>query len=191
MALAQADNDAQLVERAQSGDEHAFADLVRRHSALVFRLAVSILGREFVPEAEDVTQEVFLKVHHAIRLFRGESEFRSWIYRITFNQAVNLKARVRFRSPHADETELHDVAASGPSADKQLETAQRDRALAECIQTLPEVYQSALRLYYWLGAGVGEVAELLGIPENTAKSYLHRARKLLHGMLKERGYSCD
>jgi RNA polymerase sigma-70 factor (ECF subfamily) len=98
----------------QDGDEQAFAELVRRHSAAVFRLAVSILGQEFVPEAEDVTQEVFLKVHHAIRSFRGEAEFSSWIYRITFNQAVNLKARVRFRSPHADETALAGVVSPTP-----------------------------------------------------------------------------
>ena len=70
-----------------------------------------------------------------------------------------------------------------------LETAQRDQSLAECIQTLPEVYQSALRLYYWMGASVAEVAALLDVPENTAKSYLHRARQLLDGMLKEKGYS--
>ena len=184
------ESDSQLVARAQSGDQQAFAELVSRYSALVFRLAVSILGREFIPEAEDVAQEVFLKVH-AIESFRGEAEFSSWIYRITFNQAVNLKARVRFRSPHADETVLHQAVSPEPGPYRQAETAQRDQALAECIQTLPEVYQSALRLYYWLGAGVGEVAELLGVPENTAKSYLHRARQLLHGMLKERGYSCD
>jgi RNA polymerase sigma-70 factor (ECF subfamily) len=157
----------------------------------VFRLALSILGQEFIPEAEDVAQEVFLKVHHAIQTFRGEAEFSSWIYRITFNQAVNLKQRVRFRSPHEDDTVLHHTAASDPSPELQLQTAQRDQVLAECIATLPEVYQSTLRLYYWLDAGVAEVAELLGVPENTAKSYLHRARLLLHGMLKERGYSCD
>lgn len=191
MALAQEESDAQLVERAQSGDEQAFAGLVRRHSALVFRLAVAILGREFIPEAEDVAQEVFLKVHHAIRSFRGEAEFRSWIYRITFNQAVNLKARVRFRSPHLVDTVLRALETGEPGAGRQVETAQRDQALAECIRTLPEVYQSALNLYYWLGAGLGEVAELLGVPENTAKSYLHRARHLLRGMLKEKGYSCE
>jgi RNA polymerase sigma-70 factor (ECF subfamily) len=191
LALAQEESDAQLVERAQSGDEQAFAGLVRRHSALVFRLAVSILGREFIPEAEDVAQEVFLKVHHAIQSFRGEAEFRSWIYRITFNQAVNLKARVRFRSPHVAETVLHALETGEPGAGRQLETAQRDQALAECIRTLPEVYQSALIPYYWLGAGLGEVAELLGVPENTAKSYLHRARHLLRGMLKEKGYPCE
>lgn len=185
------ETDSQLVARAQSGDQEAFAELVRRHSAPVFRLAVSILGQEFIPEAEDVAQEVFLKVHHAIQSFRGEAEFSSWIYRITFNHALNLKARVRFRTPHADETVLSRAASLQPGPDQRAESTQRDRTLAECIRTLPEVYQSALRLYYWLGAGVGETAALLGIPENTAKSYLHRARQLLRGMLKERGYSCD
>ena len=185
------ETDAQLVARAQSGDEQAFADLVRRHSGMVFRLAVSILGQEFVPEAEDVAQEVFLKVHHALATFRGEAEFRSWIYRITFNHAVNLKERVRFRKPHTDESVLHQMASTEAGPHRLLEGAQRNQALAECMQTLPEVYQSALRLYYWLGAGVGEVAELLGVPENTVKSYLHRARQLLKAMLKERGYSCE
>lgn len=185
------ESDTQLVGGAQSGDQEAFAELVRRHSDRVFRLAVSILGREFIPEAEDVAQEAFLKVHHAIESFRGEAEFSSWIYQITFNRAVNLKARVRFRSPHADETALRHVATPEPGPDRQVETAQRDQALAECMGTLPEVYQSALRLYYWLGAGVGEVAALLGVPENTAKSYLHRARLLLHAMLKEKGYSYE
>lgn len=184
-------SDSELVARAQSGDQQAFAELVRRHSAMVFRLAVSILGREFIPEAEDVAQEVFLKVHHAISSFRAEAEFSSWLYRITFNQALNLKARVRFRSPHEDESGLAHLLSSQPSPDRQAETAQRDQALAECIRTLPEVYQSALRLYYWLGSPVDELAELLGVPENTAKSYLHRARQLLHVMLNQKGYSCD
>jgi RNA polymerase sigma-70 factor (ECF subfamily) len=185
------ESDSQLVTRTQSGDQQAFAELVRRHSAAVFRLAVSIIGQEFIPEAEDVAQEVFLKVHHAIQSFRGESEFSSWIYRITFNQAVNLKSRVRFRSPHADETALYRAVTPEPGPDRQAETAQRDKALAECMGTLPEVYQSALRLYYWLDAGIAEVALLLGVPDNTAKSYLHRARQLLNAMLKEKGYSCD
>ncbi len=185
------DSDSQLVARTQRGDQQAFAELLRRHSTPVFRLALSILGREFIPEAEDVSQEVFLKVYDAIESFRGEAEFSSWIYRITFNQAVNLKARVRFRSPHLDGTTLYRAEAPQPGPHQQAETAQRDQALAECIRTLPEAYQSALRLYYWLGAGVSDVALLLDVPENTAKSYLHRARQLLHVMLKQRGYACE
>jgi RNA polymerase sigma-70 factor (ECF subfamily) len=183
------DSDSQLVARAQGGDQDAFAELFRRHSDRVFRLALSILGQGFAAEAEDVAQEVFLKVHHALASFRGEAEVGSWIYRITFNQAVNLKARARYRKPHLDDAVLSQVATAEPGPHSLLETAQRDQSLAECIQMLPEVYQSALRLYYWLGASVAEVAALLDVPENTAKSYLHRARQLLDGMLKERGYS--
>lgn len=185
------ESDSQLVALAQCGDQQAFAELVRRHREPVFRLAVSILGREFIPEAEDVAQEVFLKAHHALATFRGESAFGSWIYRIAFNLALNRKERVRFRSPHAGESALAGTADPSPSPALQAETAQRDRALAACIQTLPEVYQSALHLYYWFGADIAEIAGLLDVPANTAKSYLHRSRQLLHAMLKERGFSCD
>jgi RNA polymerase sigma-70 factor (ECF subfamily) len=178
------DSDSQLVARAQGGDQDAFAELFRRHGEPVFRLALSILGQGFTSEAQDVVQEVFLKVHHAL-----EAEVGSWIYRITFNQAVNVKARARYRRPHLDDGALAHAVTAEPGPHAQVETAQRDQALEECIQTLPEVYQSALRLYYWLGASVGEVAALLDVPENTAKSYLHRARQLLGSMLREKGYS--
>jgi len=57
-----------------------------------------------------------------------------------------------------------------------------------CVGELPEVYQSALRLHYWLGASMSEIAEMLDAPESTVKSYLHRARRLLHAMLTERGF---
>lgn len=191
MAIAEQKSDTQLVASAQNGDQHAFAELVRRHSDRVFRLAVSILGREFIPEAEDVTQEVFLKVHRAIASFRGDSEFSSWIYRITFNRAVNLKERVRFRTPHVEEAVLEKMLSTRAGPDRDLELKLRDLKLAECIATLPEVYQSALRLYYWLGAGVQEIGDLLGVPENTAKSYLYRSRQLLKSMLHEKGITCE
>jgi RNA polymerase sigma-70 factor (ECF subfamily) len=169
-------------------NQEAFAELVRRHREPVFRLAVSILGPGFAAEAEEVAQEVFLRVHHALSSFRGEARFSSWIYRIAFNQAVNLKGRVRYRAPHLGEQAL----AATPSRDAgpldQLEAARRDRALAECVAELPEVYQSALRLHYWMGVPMAEIATLIGVPENTVKSYLYRARLLLREMLKERGF---
>jgi RNA polymerase sigma factor (sigma-70 family) len=76
-----------------------------------------------------------------------------------------------------------------PDAHQRLEDARRGRALAESIAQLPEVYQSALRLHYWMGTGLNQIATLIGVPENTVKSYLHRARRLLHAMLGERGFS--
>jgi RNA polymerase sigma-70 factor (ECF subfamily) len=180
-------DDALVARCLNGGDEDAFAELVRRHRGHVFRLALSILGQGFSGDAEEVTQEVFLRVHHSLRTFRGESQFGSWLYRITFNQAVNLKERVRYRAPHLPEAAMAGMASSEPGPHEQLATSRQHRALAECITELPEVYQSALRLHYWIGASISEVAGLLVVPENTVKSYLHRARRLLHVMLKDRG----
>jgi RNA polymerase sigma-70 factor (ECF subfamily) len=181
--------DEWLVERCcESADDGAFAELVRRYRGPVFRLAVSILGQEFAPEAEDVAQDVMLRVHHALCSFRGEARFGSWIYRIAFNQALNVKARARYRAPHVSD----QVLAATPSQDRgphgQLQDERRQRAVLACVGELPEVYQSALRLHYWLGASVNETAAMLDVPENTVKSYLHRARRLLHAMLAERGF---
>jgi len=184
--------DEWLVERCRDGgDESAFAELVRRYRGPTFRLAVSILGQGFAADAEDVAQDVMVRVHHALGSFRGDAKFGSWIYRITFNHALNVKARVRYRAPHVSDAAL----AATPSADRgpheQVEAARRQKALLECVNELPEVYQSALRLHYWMGASVGEIAVMLDSPENTVKSYLHRARRLLQAMLAERGFDAQ
>lgn len=181
--------DEWLVERCrESADDPAFAELVRRYRGPVFRLAVSILGQEFAPEAEDVAQDVMLRVHHALRSFRGEAKFGSWIYRIAFNQALNVKARVRYRAPHVSEQALATTPSQDCGPYDQLQDERRRRAVLACVGELPEVYQSALRLHYWLGASVSEIAVMLDAPENTVKSYLHRARRLLHAQLTERGF---
>jgi RNA polymerase sigma factor (sigma-70 family) len=112
-----------------------------------------------------------LRVHSALRSFRGEAKFGSWIYRIAFNQALNVKARTRYRAPHVSD----QVLAATPSRDRgphdQLQDERRQRAVLACVGELPEVYQSALRLHYWLGASVSEIAVMLDAPENTVKSY--------------------
>lgn len=181
--------DEWLVARCREPDhEPAFAELVRRYRTPVFRLALSILGRQFAPEAEDVAQEVMLRVHHALRTFRGESKFGTWIYRIAFNQALNVKARVRYRAPHVSDDALATRASPDRGPEDQLQDAQRRQAVHACVDELPEVYQSALRLHYWMGASMSEIALLLDAPENTVKSYLYRARQLLHAMLAERGF---
>ena len=154
----------------------------------MFRLAVSILGQEFAPEAEDVAQDVMLRVHHSLRSFRGEARFGSWIYRIAFNQALNVKARVRYRAPHVSDQALATTPSQDRGPDDRLQDERRQRAVLACVGELPEVYQSALRLHYWLGASMSEIAVMLDAPENTVKSYLHRARRLLHAQLTERGF---
>ena len=154
----------------------------------MFRLAVSILGQEFALEAEDVAQDVMLRVHHALASFRGDAKFGSWVYRIAFNQALNVKARVRYRAPHVSDEALSTRTSQDLGPDERIQDERRRRAVLACVGELPEVYQSALRLHYWLGASMSEIAVMLDAPENTVKSYLHRARRLLHAMLTDRGF---
>jgi RNA polymerase sigma-70 factor (ECF subfamily) len=181
------DSDTVLIEAyRERGDQKAFTELVHRYREPIFQLAVSIVGSGFAAEAEEITQEVFVRVYHALSTFRGESQFSSWIYRIAFNSAVNLKKHMRYQVPHLNQEVLVSRASSEVDPLSRLESAQRDRELMAAVEELPEVYQSALRLHYWMGASINEIADLLGIPENTVKSYLHRARRLLRSML-ERG----
>ena len=167
------------------GDQNAFAELVQRYRERVFQLAVSIIGPGFAPEAEEITQDVFVRVYHALASFRGESQFSSWIYRITFNLAVNLKRHVRYKVTHLNEKVLVSKASAEVDPLSRLESVQQDQQLMAAIDELPEVYQSTLRLHYWMGTNIAEIADLLGIPENTVKSYLHRARQLLHRILEK------
>jgi RNA polymerase sigma-70 factor (ECF subfamily) len=181
--------DERLVERCrESGDDAAFAELVRRYRGPVFRLAVSILGQPFAAEAEDVAQDVLIRVHAALGSFRGEAKFGSWIYRVAFNHALNVKSRMRFRAPHESDESLAATPSADRSPEERLQDRARTRAVQECISELPEVYQSALRLHYWLGTSVHDISTMLDAPENTVKSYLYRARQLLRAMLAERGF---
>jgi RNA polymerase sigma-70 factor (ECF subfamily) len=181
--------DEWLVEQCRRGDdEDAFAELVRRYRSPVFRLVLSILGQEFAPDAEDVAQDVMVRVHQALRSFRGEAKFSTWLYRIAFNLALNAKARVRYRAPHVSDEVLAATASSDRRPDDRLQDERRARAVLACVAELPDVYQSALRLHYWLGASVSDISAMLDTPENTVKSYLFRARQLLHAMLTERGF---
>jgi RNA polymerase sigma-70 factor (ECF subfamily) len=180
--------DDQLVSRCRDhSDQDAFGELVHRYKDRVFRLVVSILGQEFVPDAEDIAHEVFVRVHPALKTWRGDAAFGTWVYRITFNHALNVKARMRYRAPHVSADILASRHSEDVPADQHLDATRRQQLVLACVHELPEVYQSALRLHYWLGASMSEIAVLLDAPENTVKSYLHRARKLLHVMLKQRG----
>lgn len=181
--------DEWLVEQCREADDFAaFAELVRRYRAPVFRLAVSILGQGFAPDAEDVAQEVMVRVHRSLGSFRGEARFGSWVYRIAFNQALNVKAHARYRAPHVSDQALAATPSPERGPEDRVQDERRRQALVELVGELPEVYQSALRLHYWLGASMSEIATMLDVPENTVKSYLHRARRLLQAKLTERGF---
>lgn len=183
-------DDAQIIRQFLAcGDEALFAQLVERYQQRVFRLAMSILGPRRDADAEEVAQLAFLRVFQQLPRFRGESRFSTWLYRIAWNCAIDEKNRwSRTASRQAGQDAL-DVAQASPTASPfhaVAEKQQRERLHAS-LDELPETYQMTLRLHYWLGCSVEEIADLMGTTAGTVKSYLFRARARLHQQLSPEG----
>lgn len=172
--------DQAIVELVQAGrGQEAFERLLPAYRRRVFGLAYGILRDRAA--AEDLAQEVFVKLWQALPRYDGRAQLSTWIYAITRNAAVSaLRARRRELSL-ADEAvaaEVEDVAA--PDA-----AAAEDPALRRAIDRLPEKQRQAITLYYMDERSVEEVADMMGIPANTVKTHLHRARASLAAALGE------
>jgi RNA polymerase sigma-70 factor (ECF subfamily) len=172
--------DQAIVELVQAGrGQEAFERLLPAYRRRVLGLAYGILRDRAA--AEDLAQEVFVKLWQALPRYDGRAQLSTWIYAITRNAAVSaLRARRRELSL-ADEAvaaEVEGVAA--PDA-----AAAEDPALRRAIDRLPEKQRQAITLYYMDERSVEEVADMMGIPANTVKTHLHRARASLAAALGE------
>ena len=185
-------DDAVLVREFQrTHDQSHFNALAERHRGPVFRLVLSILGPGRAGEAEELTQDIFVKVYQKLDGFRGEAKFSSWLFRIAYNQALDHRSRLSFKATHQSEEVLEMTPSDRPDANPfQLTVDSRTRStIKDCLAELPHLYRSVLHLHYWMGMTVAEVGAALAIPDGTVKSYLHRARAKLHSMLEKRGVS--
>ena len=191
---------ARLLEAWRSGSdaegEQLFALLVHRHQRNVFRLVLSVLGPGRSAEAEDVTQEIFLKVHERLHGFRSESKFGTWLYRIAYRRAIDLRRRARYRLPHVDDEVLaslpasHDEDAADATASSPYRATLHSEArvkLYAAVMALPSLQRSAVLLYYWMEEDVETIGQLLNRRPGSVKSLLHRARGRLSRMLGEAG----
>ena len=173
------ETDEDLVRRfLASGEVEDFEALVRRHQRGVFRIAMSVLGMGREAEAEDVAQEVFVQVYRNLGGFEGRSRFSTWLYRIAYRRAIDHARSIRFRTGEQVVDLTGGVAPGDPL---------RDRALYDCIARLPVAQRGAIRLHYWMGETVTEIAQLLGVQPGTVKSWLFRARHLLNECLDSKG----
>ena len=184
------DTDWELVERWVSrGDVAAFERLVELHQAYVFRIALSVLGPGFEPDAQDVAQEVFVRAAGQLQHFRGDSRLRTWLHRLAINTALNCRRRPRWRKPHLDAAVLERRPSSACADDPYLSTAaaERRRAVHEALGALPDSVRTVIHLHYWLDLSVDTIASTLGKSVGTVKSHLHRGRKMLFKAMKAAG----
>jgi RNA polymerase sigma-70 factor (ECF subfamily) len=191
-------DEQELVERLRARDQSAVADLESRYGSKISQLAFRYMkNRE---DAEEVTQDVLLKVYSKIGAFRGDSALSSWIYRITFNTAMSrLRARKAARAAEiesrtvstrsADRGERADrpaeVADWSSMADDQMLRGQLRRKLARALRDMPPIYRAPVLLRDVQGLTTEEASALLRVKDETLKSRLHRGRLILRDHLAD------
>ena len=185
--MPKADAERELIGRMQAGDSTAVADLSTTYGARIHQLAFRYLKNW--EDAEEVAQDVLMKVHRKIGAFRGDAALSSWIYRITFNTAMSRLRTNRFSRPHEVQstdvaTGAGEISAAEPADwssladDGVLRSQMRDR-LIKSLTLLPEVYRTPVILRDIQGLSTEEASAVLRVKPQTLKSRLHRGRLIL------------
>lgn len=185
-------SDRDLVDLAKDGDTQAFGKLVQRHQQRIHRLAVHMLRDR--AEAEDVTQETFIRAYQALSRFDGRSEPYTWFYRITINLSLNrIRSRKTARTSHdTDDPRLDGLLIDKrpDSADPQHSAQRRElyETLTAGIDQLSDTLRTTLILVCIDGRSHEDVALILGAPEGTIAWRIHEARRKLREFMQARGY---
>ena len=181
----------QLIERLRAHDATAVADLSSTYGAKIYQLAFRYLRNH--EDAEEVAQDVLLKVYQKIDAFRGDAALSSWIYRITFNTAMSRLREFKQELPQApekpepDRTEApaRDVVDSGRLADEEVLRREMRQVLVRALKDLPPLYRVPVILRDVKGLTTEEASAVLRVKEQTLKSRLHRGRLMLREQLED------
>ncbi len=184
------DPDQELIQSIQRGDRLAFNQLVLKYRNRVMGVATRMLGDR--GEAEDLAQDVFVKVYRALPDFQGASLFSTWLYRITANSCLNQRRRRRPETQISDGADDPELTLSDPSSDPHylLEQKELKIVLEKTIQSLPEEQRIVLILRDIEGLSYEAVAASLGLELGTVRSRLHRARLQIQASIREK-FSLD
>lgn len=174
--------DNSLIKSALAGDEKSFAKLVSLYKKRIEALGMSFFKNK--NDAEDFVQEVFIKVFTGLKNFQQKSSFSTWLTTVAYNTAVNAKNRRREYLPLSDEKQemIQDKDFSPEKKEIRRITAE---AVNEAVKNLPENYAICIELYFYYGNSHAEISKITGLPVNTIKSHIFRAKKILKERLTE------
>lgn len=178
-------NDEHIINQIMEGDTKAFAILVERYKDLVFTLTIRMLkNRE---EAEEVSQDTFIKVYKSLSKFKGDSKFSTWIYRVAYNTCLDRikKNKRQWNDVTIDEFTEHKIKTIDDALEN-LEKFEQQRTIQECIQQLPSDDSFILTLFYFEDLSLEEISKIVNIDANTIKVRLFRSRKKLASILRQK-----
>lgn len=189
----ESDDDRQLVEECVKGAREAFDVLVEKYYKRIYNLAYRFVGD--TEEASDLTQEIFSAAYQNLKKFRGDAKFSTWLFQIATNRGKNrfkyLKRRGYFasRRPVEGDDQKHDFQNTVPdqstNPEKLLASKQMQKIVQDAIDDLEPDHKEIVILRDIEGFSYEEIARMLGLPEGTTKSRLHRARMVVKEKLKK------
>lgn len=180
-----ADDDQLYIEKILNGDTKAFAVLVNRYKYMVYSLAIKMLkNRE---EAEEVSQDTFVKIFKSLDKFKGDSKFSTWVYRITYNSCLDrIKTyRRNYDTITIDEFTENQIRSLETAFDI-MERSDREKSVLDCLQRLPVDDKVLLTLFYYEELSLEEISKIVDLDQNNVKVKLFRARKKMATILRRR-----
>lgn len=169
--------DQQCLERARNGDRAAFSTLMRQHQRRVYRLALQLTGS--AGDADDVTQETFLRAFRAIHRFDGRADLFTWLYRICVNVALNLRRQGRRVTADLDDPRVPEPVDGGAGPALTAERASAYRELSKALDALSESLRTTMILACVEQLPYKDIAQVLGCSEGTVAWRVHEARRKL------------
>jgi RNA polymerase sigma-70 factor (ECF subfamily) len=177
--------DAYYIEKVQAGDTACFTVLLERYSRSVFSLIVKIAGNR--EDAEELTQDVFLKVFRSLSSFQGNSLFSTWLYRIAYNTAVSAARKKTCEWTTIEESMIENTVEDDISDDvEQLEKEEQLNRLEKALGQLLPDERAIVTLFYMQEKQIDEIATITGLSISNVKVKLHRIRKKMLGLMGDK-----
>lgn len=175
-------DDAYYIEKVLGGETEAFAVLVDRHKTLAYNISIGIVKKP--EDAEEITQDAFVKAYRSLKNFKGDSKFSTWLYRIVYNSSISHLRKKQRELP--TDTESREMMKSSGLIDD--DGSQNDEILAaalnKAVDALPSGEKTMISLYYYEDSSVEEIAKIMALSVSNVKVRLFRTRKKLHEQIR-------
>jgi RNA polymerase sigma factor (sigma-70 family) len=176
----QNNNDGYYIGKVLAGETAAYSFLVDKYKTMAYNISLRILKRP--EDAEEVTQDSFVKAYRALRNFKGKAGFSTWLYRIVYNTSIS-RLRNKQREMAVENTEIRNDTVLIDDDSSQIDES-LTASLKKAVDMLPESEQAMITLYYYDNRSIEDIAKVLSLSPSNVKVRLHRTRKKLYDKVK-------
>jgi len=176
--------DNYYIEKVLAGDASSYASLVAKHKNLVFSIVLKVLNNR--EDAEEIAQDIFLKVYHSLKTFEKKSKFSTWLYRIAYNTAISKTRKKKMEFLPMEESVVSNYSTDEIQQNMHsLEENERQVLLERALKNLPDDDNLLITLFYKSENSIEDISYITGLSSSNVKVRLHRIRKRLHDEIQE------